>query len=334
MMSLRVRTFTGIALDISFMLLGLLKSGPSWHYNATIFRKTPSTFEKGMLRVTGTTHDAVKTAMMQEINEIHSREYLVNKQKLFANFPYARYATYCTCRFQIANCTSGLYFFESKEYFIEKYKSYSFESEAAVLPNEIFVYSSPHVCVRVADITLFRKNLEWHLVFIAKIEGESIEEHLDDVKVDNSHQRAILMDEGYQGITREVSGIISKKKTSGSISTADRLRNEIIASDRVIVENYLGRETKLCTVLDGRFRFLENLNDPNMSICGRLTNLHIIRHALRSEDNDSYQIWQREVFPVDPMQALKRSLDQQRYRERHQRCFGDTEKSLAQKSSD
>lgn len=59
MMSCRGPEFTGNEMDMWFRFLCLLRNGASWHYNASMFSKKPSTFEKGMLKVMEATHDAL-----------------------------------------------------------------------------------------------------------------------------------------------------------------------------------------------------------------------------------------------------------------------------------
>lgn len=72
----------------------------------------------------------------------------------------------------------------------------------------------------------------------------------------------MLLDKGYKYTETEVRRVFPKKKRVGGVLTvADLQENEVRASDRVIVENYFGRQGVLCGVVSNKYRWSEESYD-------------------------------------------------------------------------
>ncbi|RHZ02951.1 hypothetical protein DYB35_013554, partial [Aphanomyces astaci] len=130
----------------------------------------------------------------------------------FKNFPAARYATNVT--FQQTNV------------------------EVSVVPNGFAIDCTKFYKGSVSDKTIFDENIDSHLANLAKRTGETTLEDLEP----GMEQWAVLADKGCQGIQHNVWAVLPLKKPVGGILTfAEQAKNDRIASDRVIVENYFGR---------------------------------------------------------------------------------------------
>ncbi|RHZ05395.1 hypothetical protein DYB31_002651 [Aphanomyces astaci] len=130
----------------------------------------------------------------------------------FKNFPAARYATDVT--FQQRNV------------------------EVSVVPNGFAIDCTKFYKGSVSDKTIFDENIDSHLANLAKRTGETTLEALEP----GMEQWAVLADKCYQGIQHNVWAVLPLKKPVGGILTfAEQAKNDRIASDRVIVENYFGR---------------------------------------------------------------------------------------------
>ena len=72
----------------------------------------------------------------------------------------------------------------------------------------------------------------------------------------------VILDRGYTGIEADVRCVILRKKPVGGVLTVeDRRENEAKASDRVIVENYVGRQGILCGAVSNTYRWSEDSYD-------------------------------------------------------------------------
>lgn len=53
----------------------------------------------------------------------------------------------------------------------------------------------------------------------------------------------------YQGLAPTLDVVLPQKEVNRALSTESRHRNEEIAEDKVVVENYFGRDTQLRAIL-------------------------------------------------------------------------------------
>ena len=94
----------------------------------------------------------------------------------------------------------------------------------------------------------------------------------------------ILADKGYQDLLEMLCAILPIKKSPGrALSMADEAFNRSVSSDRIIVEYYFGRLTKLWTLLDKKWRWAESLYDDFFKTGVALTNFDIKNNPLRAE---------------------------------------------------
>lgn len=114
-----------------------------------------------MLRVLDASND-VLTSKLMKAHDNRTMGLMCEKNMLFSNFAYARYAKDRDRRFQGENQPSGLNFIEAKEHYCEKYKFYGFKIKESLIPNGLCIYSVPYARGGVPDILLSRRNLHWH----------------------------------------------------------------------------------------------------------------------------------------------------------------------------
>ncbi|KAF0702705.1 hypothetical protein AaE_015766, partial [Aphanomyces astaci] len=168
---------------------------------------------------------------------------LRNKDVIFANYPYALYAT--DVKFQPAERPKGR-FNEQRHYFSGKHKLYGLKVEASVSPEGLCVDMSDHCPGSVNDLTMFMDRLTVHRTSLAKMETEMAINDVGEQFDDHRGYWACLVDKGYVGIMHHTRGIHPKKKpTGGALDTDDLNRNKRVSSDRVVVENYFGRVCQL-----------------------------------------------------------------------------------------
>lgn len=74
---------------------------------------------------------------------------------------------------------------EAEVYYSEKQKGYGYKSKISVLVSAICIHFSSQAPERVADIALFRRNINWHGAAVAKFGDERHGENLG--KLNNEH---------------------------------------------------------------------------------------------------------------------------------------------------
>lgn len=72
--------------DMFFMLLCFLKNGRTCHYNAAMFRRRTSAFEKGTVWMLQLCRDTLQSKFMDRYKERYSLVYLTEKGRHFKNF--------------------------------------------------------------------------------------------------------------------------------------------------------------------------------------------------------------------------------------------------------
>lgn len=97
------------------------------------------------------------------------------------------------------------------------------------------------------------------------------------------------MDKGNHRLAHTVPAMLQKEKINGVLSSTHRQRGDKVASNRVLVENILGRQTQLYSILDKRFKFSEENNDNILQLCCCFTNSQDICSPLPEEDSVPYQ---------------------------------------------
>ncbi|RQM29800.1 hypothetical protein B5M09_012234 [Aphanomyces astaci] len=86
---------------------------------------------------------------------------------------------------------------------------------------------------------------------------------------------------------RDLRAVIPIKKPAGGILTMDDIQtNDRIATDRVIVENFIGRLKTLWSICSDCYRWTRQNYDVLFRTCVAMTNVHIRMHPLRADDGD------------------------------------------------
>lgn len=307
------------AKDLLFMTMAVLKHGANWDLMAYLFGFKAPTFEKrvtGMVSiVSGFAYDRFVT----QSNKRFTMQKLVHDKTVFKNYPMCRYATDVT--FQQSYRPGGS-LQESKRYFSGKHKLYGFKVEVSVLPNGQAVSTSQHEPGSVSDIAIMRSMLHFHDDALEKTEEEKAFVDISERSAQYPNAWAVLVDKGYTGIEAEVRAVIPKKKPKGGILTlADRKENEAKSSDRVLVENYFGRQGTLWTVISSKYRWAEENYDSIFGLTVALTNVHIRWHPLRDADGKMFERYCKKLSDIAETAVKKRKRAQAAYRKKRKRSM-------------
>ncbi|RHY18140.1 hypothetical protein DYB25_011907 [Aphanomyces astaci] len=119
----------------------------------------------------------------------------------------------------------------------------------------------------VSDKSIFDENIDSHLVNLASTGEMTLEDSEPGME-----QKAVLADKGYQ---------------SGILTFAEQAKNDRIASDRIIVENYFGWLKTVWATCSDTYRCSRKSYDIVFQACLALTNVHVRLHPLRAEDGDA-----------------------------------------------
>ena len=128
---------------------------------------------------------------------------------------------------------------------------------------------------------------------------------------------AVLTDKGYQGAADGLRVLYPKKKPPHRRLTLDEERgNAELASDRVIVENYVRRQCTLWTIIGSNFRWSESCYDSIFQFIVAFANYHIGWHPLREGDGVFYTMLCNRQYEIGESTARKRKMVQQQYQAR------------------
>ena len=123
------------------------------------------------------------------------------------------------------------------------------------------------------------------------------------------------MNKGYQGIQELLRAVILKKKTvRPELCRKDERKIRKIATDRVVVENYLSRVCVLWAVMGCKFRWDEKHYAGFVHIFFALANSHIEWHPLRDADGAQYQNYRKPLHGIAENNIQKGNQALQRYR--------------------
>lgn len=296
------------------MLLTVLKYGGQWEFLARLFQKKGPTFEKFIDNFANLISDEVYRTCVVDLGKKYRMVDLQEKQTLFSAYPYARYATDVT--FQQAYRPSGS-LQEGKLYYSAKHKLYGFKVEVSVLPNGYALNCSSHNPGSTSDLRIFQEAQNFHKVELKKTREEREKEDDGELSTTQGRYWGVLMDKGYQGAAEFIRAIIPKKKPkNGTLSRSDTQRNERIASDRVLVENFFGQMCGLWNLMGGKWKWAEGDYDAYFKLCAGFTNMHINWHPLRTEDVDRFRRLRNRLDDIGASRIEKRRRVQERYRQR------------------
>ena len=271
------------AKDAFMMALCVLKHYEAWHKHAADFGLQTPTFEKMVYKVLQEIEPVLMDAFVAPVE----MSQLVQDRTVFNNFKYALYAT--DVKFQPANRPSGR-FLEQKVYFSGKHKLYGYKIEVSVAPNGQAVFFSKPYPGSVSDLSIFIDSTAKHQRLLTKRDDDhSVSDHGEGWS-EYPGSWAVLVDKGYQGLQATVRAIHpTKNPRGGALSASDVRRNELVSSDRVIVENYFGRMAGLWKCMRSTFVWSEARYELLTRICIALTNFHLQLFPLRRQDTDKYE---------------------------------------------
>ncbi|ETP14257.1 hypothetical protein F441_10791 [Phytophthora nicotianae CJ01A1] len=299
--------------DVFFMLLTVLKNCGKWDVVAAVFRvKTPS-FQKMVTKFATVLSPFLYETLVASALERFPMKKLVLGGQAFTNYPYARYATAVT--FQQSNMPAGR-MQERALYYSKKHHLNGYKVEVSVLFNGQAVNCTQHFPGNTGDIDVFRRNAEFHLQALCKVDGD--DEIPDDGRLVAQYPSswAVLADKGYQGLARDFQAVTPYKRAPLQTLTLEQVAtNERIAHDRIIVANYFGRLCTLWSICADKYRWDEDNYDVYFQVCVALTNFHIRANPLRREDGDSYARYLQRLTEIgDSIRSERREI-QRRYRE-------------------
>lgn len=131
---------------------------------------------------------------------------------------------------------------------------------------------------------------------------------------------ALLADKEYQGLAQQLRAIHPKKAAPRRRLTSDEEReNDLISSDRVIVENYFGRLCSLWRICADKYRWSHDLYNDIFQACASLTNFHISHSSLRGTDDEGFHRAKNRLISIDTDTERRRRLTQENYRRRKRR---------------
>ncbi|OWY99178.1 hypothetical protein PHMEG_00029871 [Phytophthora megakarya] len=300
--------------DAFFMTLVMLKEGGTWDSNAKRFRLATTTFTDVVTKFIKMLAPKVYVDYVEERCDQATMRMARTKDKTFRNYPCALYAVDVT--FQ-QSWRPGGSISENGKFYSGKHHLYGLKVEVSVDSRGFAINCSHHEPGATHDITMFKENKAFHLQKIKKLPSE--ETLPDEGPLLDTHpdEWAILADKGYQGAAEFLRCIIPKK--GRNISRADQSNNDKIAHDRVIVENYFGRLNILWRITADKYRLARELYDDVFRLCVGLTNAHVTRCSLRSDNGDWYRRSQNKLIELGIKIKQKRRLAQEKYRAKKRR---------------
>lgn len=306
----RGRRYEVSAQDAFFITLNVLKRYSQWDMHAKVFGLKTSSFEKMVMKMLMLIETPLKERFIKPVTMTTQRA----KGQVFKNYPYALYAT--DVKFQEAYRPSGR-FIEAKRYYSGKHSLYGLKLEASVALPGICVSLSKHYPGSIHDNTIFTERRDIHTNLLSKnVEiGELTIEDNGEGCQDFNSSWGVLVDMGYQG-----SGVIARtiqpkrKPRNDDLTNEEIQRNRRVSSDRIIVENYFGRMSKLWSIMADTFRWSHDKYDMVSTITCALTNYHTSLTPLIAQDGAYYNSTLKEYIRRGLQAKEKRARTQAAYR--------------------
>ncbi|RQM19332.1 hypothetical protein B5M09_010794 [Aphanomyces astaci] len=230
------------------------------------------------------------------------------------------------------NVPSGSYA-EKKLFYSGRHHLYGHKVEASVFPNGFAINCTSYYKGSVSDKTIFDENLDFHAANLCKEATDMDLADADGLGPDRELRWAVLVDKGYQGAQRNVRAVLQLKKPMGGILTFEELRrNDRIASDRVIVENFFGRLKTLWGVCSDTYRWNRKTYDVVFQTCMAFTNAHVRFHPLRAEDDDANSQYINRLNAIGTKMVKNKNTATRTYRSKRKArlsMFMAAESSLA-----
>jgi DDE superfamily endonuclease len=197
--------------------------------------------------------------------------------------------------------------------------------EASVLPNGVAIRCSRHYKGSVSDIAIFRKGLSIHKEMTQKRANETEGEDNGDLCKEHPGHWALLADKAYQGLAGNLRVLSPKKDPSGSVCTPEeQSNNKEISSDRIIVEMFFGRLTKLWGLYEKRFKWSLSCYYSFLKFAVAMTNIHILRFPLKDDDHQHYVQVETMIRDLGEEGQRKRKVANAKYRAKNKRRCQET----------
>ena len=240
---------------------------------------------------------------------------LAEGYKRFQHNTEALYAT--DVPFKWSNRASGNYP-ESKMYFSEKHKTDGYKTEISVVANGLAINCTDHYSGSFSYLTFFRDNKNFHNMATQKLAQKQKLSNLNDNKEEMACERwAVLVEKEYQGGSDVACILLSVRKSpNGCLSLIEKEQNLEISRERIIVENYIGRLKCLWKKMCSKYIWDESFFDVLFGIFVCLTNFHIMKHPLRSEDNQKLIQMENLVHYLSESKRRRKAEQQASYRKR------------------
>ena len=197
-------------------------------------------------------------------------------------------------------------------YFSGEHYSYGLKKETINAPNGLMMMVSKSFPGSTHDYSIFEDNQKVYMEYIMK---KSIEEFNmeDNGELYDQFKTywAMILDKEYIESSKIMRTIVPTKKKK--LSTVEKNRNNKIAYDRIIVENYYGRMKTLFKIMYDVFRWELKTYDIVFIVCAALTNFHIMKNPLKKVDGELYKAYIRHWITVGKRKAEKRKKYQQEY---------------------
>ncbi|KAL0476342.1 hypothetical protein AKO1_006255 [Acrasis kona] len=179
-------------------------------------------------------------------------------------------------------------FNDVKKYYSFKHWDYGLKTQTLHYLDGALVHSSPHYPGNTHDFEIFKKHISKVNRLLRKTEEETDQPDEELLSEEYPELWAILGDKAYTG-GDDYTRMISIMKENQMLTNADQRRNRALSRERVIIENYYGRMLMLWGIIKKIYTYEHDSYDTIFSVCGSLTNYHMIRNPLRAEEGDFYK---------------------------------------------
>jgi hypothetical protein len=171
---------------------------------------------------------------------------------------------------------------EAKVYFDGKNWIYGYKSEVAVstAAPHYCLFTSPHYPGSAHDYEIHKKEFRTYAEYLQMTPEEAVQCGLGH----GVHYWKIMADKGYIGNPNDTHPLERVCPHKGRLTEPQRAWNGLFARERVVVEQYLGRLSRLWEVLNTTWTYDEEHFDTDFSIACMLTNEHIRQFDLEEGD--------------------------------------------------
>lgn len=297
-------------LDSFFLTLVMLKHHEKWEKFAITYGIKRSVIQNSVTstlkKIKNPLMDALVTPLFKDEQE----------KKNYRSPDFPEVALVIDVTFQ-ARSRPTMLFKDAMVYFSGKHSTYGYKTEIGHAPNGLAMLVSNTNPGSIHDFTIFKESVDIYKDFLKKRPSDRTISDNGELKDKYPDSWAAIMDKGYQGASEIVRAIHPQK--GRNLCAEDELRNDKIASTRVICENFYGRMKKLFKIMDDKYRWEESMYSTVMGTCVALTNYHILKNPLRSDDGDYNMAVLAKYGKEELAKKRKRSDANRIYREKQRR---------------